>query len=713
MINQKNNVNVSQIGHRLANHVASLEEMTAFMGDSNSTYTLRHLEPRLQQGLVRIAFVGVTSTGKSTAINALVGQLALPENPSVSSPIPVWIGYQDQEASQAEIYLAGEDGLERSSCDLNTFKRKYCYNIEDIANRDRSRYNTVEFGAIKTKSSLLEGGLTIIDTLGIAATTVDSRKTIRVLREGVDAVVFVTKSANLNLDEKKFLYQYILGCCGSQSNSGTGTDISPYRAVAPENLFFVYNDWYNVPAKTSFQESIRILYRSSGLNLSEEDICRLVENNVFFINAFRGRLGALGAYPYVECAPEGSTEEVLESLQELEDYEKEEVDFSDSSQMLSESGIPELAEAITRKAWQLCHGKSSVGVRRISELVPVIDGVINAADKRIADINLSLEDLQGQKEAFARLREDDDQEQSRITSAFMTLNQRYKQSFTRLLKDITAELRSDCAGQALRTAMPPEFSAQYRDYLRMDSEERGKYLRAMLPQQIRSTYEYCTGQLLKALDERRTDDYQTPFAVMDETRIFIANQAELLNARVESLQKMGAAELGTVLPEAIIVEELFKKLQLDLEEKVKEIIANSCMMSGKRFEETMQRHVRKCGLNIILRILPGAADRLWDRIRREVFAPLAESVVADMSNYTVDNIFEETTAAFDKTKTEICTSHIKLFVSLETTLARLEERLLAKGGEKDEEVAKAAELRRKCEEIKCDILHMQSVLQNG
>lgn len=85
-MDQKNSVNVSQISGRLAGHVAALAEMTEFMGDGNSTYTLRHLEPRLRQGLVRIAFVGVTSTGKSTAINALIGQLALPENPSVSSP---------------------------------------------------------------------------------------------------------------------------------------------------------------------------------------------------------------------------------------------------------------------------------------------------------------------------------------------------------------------------------------------------------------------------------------------------------------------------------------------------------------------------------------------------------------------------------------------------------------------------------------------------
>ena len=712
-MDQKNSVNVSQISGRLAGHVAALAEMTEFMGDGNSTYTLRHLEPRLRQGLVRIAFVGVTSTGKSTAINALIGQLALPENPSVSSPIPVWIGYQDQEASQAEIYLTKKGGLERTTCDLKTFKREYCYNIEDIANRDRSRYNAVEFGAIKTMSPLLEGGLTIIDTLGIAATTVDSRKTIRVLKEGMDAVVFVTKSANLNLDERRFLYQYILGCRGAQSHT-TGGEIEPFQAVSPENLFFVYNDWYGVPAKTAFQESVRNLFRSSGLGLDEDAISRLANDNVFFVNAFQGRLGALGAYPYVECAPEGSTAEALDSLQELEDYEKEELDYSDgAAQLLSQSGIPELAEAITRKAWQLCHGKNAVGVRRISELVPVIDGVIRAADQRISDINLTMEGLQKQKEAFAKLREDDDLEQARITSGFMSLNKKYKESFTRLLQVITPGLKSDCGGKALQIPKPAEFSDQYSAYLRMNIEDKEKYLQAMLPEQIRSTYEYCAVQLLKELDERRTDDYKTPFAVMEETRSFIARQTVLLNARVTSLQQMGAVELGAVLPEPIIVEELFRELQLDLEEKVKEIIANSCRMSGEKFKKTMKKHVKRCRLNIISRLIPGAADRLWDRIRRELFQPLAESIVDDMPEDTGESIFMETTAAFNEISTKICRSHIQLFVSLETTLARLEERLSAQGDQRNEETAKAAELRHKCEEIKDDILRMQHALQNG
>lgn len=713
MTSCEDKVTAGKAVERLSGHVRALAEMTELMGDDNSTRTLRHLEPRLGQGLVRTAFVGVTSTGKSTAINALIGELALPENPSVSSPIPVWIGYRDEKASQAEIYLTEDGKFKRKTCDLNTFKREYCYNIEDIANRDRSRYNSVEFGAVKTCSRLLEGGLTLIDTLGIAATTVDSRKTIRVLREGVDAVVFVTKSANLNLDEKRFLYRYVLGCRNAQTRSSDSGDIEPFRAVSPENLFFVYNDWYGVPAKAPFIESVCALYRNSDLGMDEAEIRRLAEENVFFINAYRGRLGLLGEYPYVDCAPAGSGEEAVSSLRELEEFEREELEGFDRAELVETSGIPELAEAIKRKAYKLCFGRNSVAVRRIRELVPVIDGVMNAADKRVGDINLSMAELERRRENFAALREDDAEEQAGITTALMALNQKYRQSFTRLLEDITPDLITDCAGNALRTAMPLDFRSRFRDYLSMDVEGREQFLRSMLPEQIKSTYEYCTGQLLKALDERRTDDYQTPFAVMEEVRLFIANQANLLNTRVESLRNMGAANLGASLPESVIVDEIFRQLELDLEEKVKEIIADSCMMSGRRFEESIRRYVSKCKLGIITKFFPQAADWLWNKITKNLFAPMAEAVVNGMSDYTSSNIFLETTAAFDMTKTKICMSHIKLFVSLEVTLSELEERLRAKSGERTQESEKAAELKRKCEEIKSDILYMQSSLQNG
>ena len=110
--------------------------------------------------------------------------------------------------------------------------------------------------------------------------------------------------------------------------------------------------------------------------------------------------------------------------------------------------------------------------------------------------------------------------------------------------------------------------------------------------------------------------------------------------------------------------------------------------------------------------MPGAPDRLWDRICRELFVPLAESVVDGMSDYTAKNIFFETTAAFDMTKTEICNSHTKLFYSLESAILRLEEQKNNTAGEKKIEVDHAVKLEKKCQTIKQDILYIQSALQS-
>jgi len=715
MDTRQNHVNAWQIGEQLANHVSALADMTESMNDATSTYTLRHLEPRLRQGLVRAAVIGVTSTGKSTAINALIGQLALPENPSVATPIPTWIGYQPAEGSQAEIYLEEEGKLNQTVCDLTTFKRKYCYNINDIFNRDRTRFDAVKFGTVKTSSPLLQDGLTLIDTLGISASTVDSRKTIRVLKEGVDIVIFLTKNSNLHMDEEQFLYQYILGCRkqGNDDPQDAAQTERPVRAVLPENLFLVHNDWYGAPSKTALQASVRELYRKSDLQLSDQKIDELVQNNLFFINAFRGRLGLMGAYPYAACAPEGSTPDEIDSFRESEEYEQEELEYGDPKEMLEESGIRQLAEAIQRKAWHLCHGKNSVAVRRISELVPVVDSVIMAADKRLTDIHITQAELNNQKSLYAQMKADDEQDQQALSTALMTLNQNYKRGFEKLLEDIRPSMKDECCGHALRIPMPPNFQEQFRDYLRMDINGREQYLQALLPAEIRNTYEHCTNALLKALDERRAELYKTPFEVMEETKQVIAHQADLLNARIDSLRNLGAENLGVVFPPSIIVDTLFNKLELDLEEKIKEIIANACKMSGKSFEETMQQYVKKCSLNIFRRLFSGAADRLWANITNNLFEPLAEKVVDGMSDYTINNIFMETTAAFDKTKTDICTSHIKLFVSLENAITRLEERLQTTTEEEALARTDMQKLKTECEKIKTDILYLQSRLQNA
>lgn len=715
MTENKKPVSVPEISGCLADHMSSLAAMTEKVGDTASTYILKHLEPRLRQGLVRIAVIGVTGSGKSTAINALVEQLVLPENPSVSTPIPVWLGYGDEKKPSAEIYCSEDGKVERKVCDIPIFRRKYCYNINDILDRDRTRYNNVEFGAIQLDAPVLRDNVTIIDTLGISATSIDSRKTIRVLEEGVDAVVFVTKE-KLTIVQMRFLYQHVL-CCRSRTNPDE-TEIRS-GGILPKNIFFVYNNFYGVPNKVEFSERLRVFYQESGLDLQQKDIEEYIEKNVFYINAYRARLGKMGPYPYVGSAPEGTTEETLEALAELESGEQEECDLCDASQLVQESGITVLSDAIGDLCRRLCYGENAVATNRIRELITIVDGIIQSANTQMALKHLDTVKLQQKRQDFAVLEMDDKKEQEQIAKAMAAFAKDYHDGFEKLIKAILPELKTACGGFAERKIMPREFKKQYKAFEKMSKKERQEYLSAMLPGEIKSNYEYCTEYIIKALDERQSNTFQTPFAVMEAVRAYIQLQEILFESRIRSLRDAGGEELGMFFPESMVVKELFAKLELDLDEKVKEIIADACISNGKIFEEErMAKYMKHCSLNIFNKIVglfdpEKEAAELWKKIKNKVFVPMAEYIVEEMPKQTFEQISEKTAAAFHATCSEICRSHMKLFVSLEITLNRLDAQITDEKKKTDAAEVDMDKLKAVCEEIRADILQMQHALQHS
>ncbi len=717
MANQQNVMDISRMSGRLADHISALAGITEKIGDETSTYILGNMEPRMRQGLVRVAVIGVTSTGKSTAINALVNTLALPENPSVSTPIPVWIGYQDQEGSSATIYQKVNDKLETVTCDLPTFKRKYCYNIEDILKKDRTRYDNVAFGSVNTRSPLLEKGVVLIDTLGISATTVDSRKTIRVLKEGVDAVVFLTKNSNLNIAEKRFIYQYVLGCKDVNEADGAVIGEEGVRAVLPENLFIVHNDWMGNVSKIAFKESVRVLYEDSDMDLDDDRIDDLVDNNVFFINAYKARLGSLGVYPYEACAPEGSNAAALASMKKREVSEQNTLAAGDAQKMYEESGIKPLADAIRRKGEQLCRGKNSAAVRRINELLEVVDGVIKASDERLGNINISITSLNNKKEEFAKIEDANRRERKNITTAISTLKGEYEESFKKLIVDTAPDMYAACAARVAGMSMPDGFADQYNAYRGMGTQQREVYLKAMLPEVIEDITNCCTEMLMEALDSNQGASYKTPFEVMADVEKVMSNQEILLNGYIDSLRNLGAEGLGAAMPERIIVKELYGELKRDLEEKIKAIIAGACRLKGDEFQTTMQRHVERCRLNFFQRILggllPNAADRLWEKIIAELFDPLAQDVVVGMTVDTASSILSKTEAAFNETMIGICESHIRLFTAVEKAIKELEQQ----GGDfaawRGREEAAANKLKEECNKIKEDIQAVSYQLMHG
>ncbi len=700
---------------RLADHVSGLAALTEAVKDTNSTYILKRLEPRLRQGLVRIAVVGITGSGKSTLVNALAEAVVLPENPCIATPIPVWLGYHDERQALVDIYRSDNGALCRESCDTLTFRRKYCYNMQDIMDKDRTRYNAVEFAAVKVSAPILRRNVALIDTLGISATSVDSRKTIRVLEEGVDAVLFVTKNSKLTVEEMRFLYSYVLGC----HDRARPDQPCSAKPVSPKNLIFVHNNFYGVPDRTEFSERVRTLYRNSDLALTESEIETYATDNVYYVSAYKARMGRLGAYPYWDSAPEGSSELEKEGLRELEEEERSTFRaVSDPRELERESGIEALKDGIVRMADRLGFGEGDevVSVKRIGDLVCIVDGVIQSANTRIANQHGIIADLAGKKELFRSLQEDDMEDRKRIANAIGKLSKDYGKGFEKLLAVTSEELKTDCAGRARRRPMPSGFANEARGYLKAGRDEQRKYLETLLPDEVKHVYEYCSQKIIQTLDERQSDDFKTPFAVLAETSQFIENQRTVFNGRIESLRRAGGEELGMFFPQPIVVEMLFRNLEQDLKEKMREIIADACVTGGKTFEEKAA-FIKKCNLNLFENILglviPGQQPKmLWKNIQENMLIPLAEFIVDQLPRHMVGDILEQTRQAFEAIKDELCNRHAQLFVSLEITIQQLEQKISAIDVTAGETEVSMNQVKTACEEIRRDILRLQYQLQH-
>lgn len=709
------NPDISGVSARLAEHTAHLAKLTEQIGDLVSAQVLAQLEPRLRQGLVRVAVVGVTGSGKSTMLNALVGRLVLPENPSVSSPIPVWLGYQQGPDALAEIYRTQDGKTVTDHCDSLTFRRRYCYNLRDIHDKDRSRYNEISFSTIRLNAPVLRENVTLIDTLGISATTVDSRKTIRVLEEGVDAVVFVTRNSKLNLEEMRFLYRHVLGLDRQEDPSPLAPNPRP---ILPENLLFVYNNFFGVPNRTEFAQRIRTFYQDSGLGLSAERIEALVQSNCFYINAYQARMGKLGPYPYAEAAPEGSSPEEQAMLEKREQIERREWEKCDREQCWADSNLEGLGNAIQNLGHRLGTGRGSVSSKRIAELLAIIDGVIYTADRQSALHHDNIKDLRGLQDYLSRMQQDDLVEQNKLESAMNALCRNYTQSFRNLLCSLLPEMKAECVKKAQMRSMPSKFKQDYPAYVEKGKKEQEDYINDLLPEFCSFIHRLCCEQLKTALKERRKDDFRTPLQIMEETRKLIRSQALLFNARVEKLRKDGAENMGLYLPQPMAVEQLFGSLEQDLVERIQQVIADACICGGKNFEEKIEPYVRKCRLNLFQNLWAMLKKdqgplMLWKKICKNLFDPMAGYLVENMPEHTGTVIYDNTAEAFRLTTNAICEAHRRLFVSLEMGIDKLDRDISNAGAAADRNTEEAEKLKHTCEEIKQDILQIQYNLQHG
>lgn len=149
-------------------------------------HRLRELSDRVSKGRLQLAVVGQFKRGKSTLINALLGDELLPSGILPVTAIPTFI---DQAEPSLTIAYADGRSEEISVADADAMNVALHRFVSESGNPD-NRLNVREV-RVGWKSDFLRSGITIIDTPGVGSTLEHNSRAAEAALPEVDVALFI------------------------------------------------------------------------------------------------------------------------------------------------------------------------------------------------------------------------------------------------------------------------------------------------------------------------------------------------------------------------------------------------------------------------------------------------------------------------------------------------------------------------------------------
>lgn len=260
---------------------------------------------RNELGLVRVLFLGASSSGKSTMINGIARKIVVPEVMHTSTLLPTWIGLSENEEKHCvevtyrETNERGEPfgDLRTVTVDYDNFRCKYCYTREDVADRNRlltsKRFMGKElheaYMCVPNAGGVMtDYALTLVDTLGHGVSKVDDEKAKQNMKNCDMAIILLDDSAKMTTADLDFFASTLFN-----------PEVS---RIDPRHILFVINKIDRCQSRKQAidicQNNIRsMLQKAYGANVPEgleEKLCsQIIPYSALYI-----RMGLNGFYPY-------------------------------------------------------------------------------------------------------------------------------------------------------------------------------------------------------------------------------------------------------------------------------------------------------------------------------------------------------------------------------------------------------------------------------
>ncbi|WP_414563358.1 MULTISPECIES: dynamin family protein [unclassified Anabaena] len=164
----------------------------------------------LQKGVFRLLVLGDMKRGKSTFLNALIGENLLPSDVNPCTAVLTILRYGPEKT----VTIHFNDGKSPQKLDFQSFKYKYTIDpaeAKKLEQEKKSAFPDVDYAVVEYPLPLLEKGIEIVDSPGLNDT--ESRNELSLgYVNNCHAILFVMRASQpCTLGERRYLENYIKG----------------------------------------------------------------------------------------------------------------------------------------------------------------------------------------------------------------------------------------------------------------------------------------------------------------------------------------------------------------------------------------------------------------------------------------------------------------------------------------------------------------------
>ena len=397
----------------------------------------------LTQGVFRLLVLGDMKRGKSTFLNALIGENLLPSDVNPCTALLTVLKYGPEKL--VEIHFK-DDSLPEV-IDFSAFKERYTISPEEakqLEARQEDAFPNVSHAVVTYPLSLLEKGIEIVDSPGLNDTEARNELSLGYINN-CHAILFVLRASQpCTLAERRYLENYIQG-----------------RGLS---IFFLINAWDQV------KESL----------LDPDDAEELEEAAVKLHKVFRSNLQEY-------CQVEGNDwyDERVFTISALQALRRR---VKDTDASLDGTGFPEFMGALNtfltqeraiaefRQARTLARQAHSRFTEAMDRRIPLLSQSVDELKTRLESVEPEFNELSSIRDRFKdEIRTVRDQKARAIADSFRTyvlnLEHTFEQDFLRYQPDLgfldfLRQDRREAFGRALQRAFEQYVNDKFQAWVK-------------------------------------------------------------------------------------------------------------------------------------------------------------------------------------------------------------------------------------------------------